>query len=253
VSPKGLADAPVTAVLFDYGLTLMTYTRPTQALHRAYSRIAATVGDNHWDADALLAAVHDRVAARVEAHEATGSLEEIDITAAHRDAYADLGITLDTQQLDDAMREEQVAWWEGIHVAPDTVPTLHTLRSAGLRLGICSNAPYRPASMREQLQHVGLLPLVDAAVFSGEVGWRKPASQIFEAALHALGSEPETTVHVGDRVREDVDGAHAAGMRAVRIRQHHDDPDPDERADAVIDRLADLPALLGLPRGRDGI
>jgi putative hydrolase of the HAD superfamily len=144
------------------------------------------------------------------------------------------------------MQAEQEAWWEGIHVAPDAAPTLRTLRAGGLRLGICSNAPYRPASMREQLAHVGLLPLVDAAVFSGEVGWRKPAPQIFAAALRALGADARTTVHVGDRLREDVDGAHAAGMRAVRLREHHDDADLDERADAVLDRLADLPPLLGL-------
>ena len=100
--------------------------------------------------------------------------------------------------------------------------------------------------MREQLAHVGLLPLVDAAVFSGEVGWRKPSPHIFEAALGALGAEPHTTVHVGDRLREDVDGAHAVGMRAIRLREHHDDPDPDAQADAVLDRLADLPARLGL-------
>ena len=100
--------------------------------------------------------------------------------------------------------------------------------------------------MREQLAHVGLLPMVDAAVFSGEVGWRKPSPQIFAAALQALGAHPATTVHVGDRIREDVDGAHAAGMRAIRLREHYDDPDPDSRADAVLDRLADLPALLGI-------
>jgi HAD superfamily hydrolase (TIGR01549 family) len=246
VSPATLCGRPVEAVLFDYGLTLMTYTRPVEALRRAYSRIAAMLGDPRWTADALLDAVHDRVDARVAAHEAAGGLEEIDISEAHRDAYRELGIDLDPARLDRAMREEQVAWWHGIHVAPRTVPTLQALRGAGLRLGICSNAPYRPASMREQLAHVGLLPLVDAAVFSGEVGRRKPAPEIFEAALRALEAVPETTVHVGDRLREDVDGAHAVGMRAVRIREHHDDPDPDARADAVIDRLTELPALLSV-------
>jgi putative hydrolase of the HAD superfamily len=78
------------------------------------------------------------------------------------------------------------------------------------------------------------------------VGWRKPSPHIFQAALAALQADPETTVHVGDRLREDVDGAHAAGMRAIRLREHHDDPDPDQRADAVLDRLAGLPALLGI-------
>jgi putative hydrolase of the HAD superfamily len=241
-----LDGEPVQAVLFDYGLTLMTYTRPVGALHRAYQRIAATLGDPRWTANALLDAIHDRIDARVAAHEAAGTLEEIDISAAHRDAYRELGIDLDPAALDAAMREEQVAWWDGIHVAPDAPATLRTLREHGLRLGICSNAPYRPASMREQLAHVGLLPLVDAAVFSGEVGWRKPSPRIFAAALQALGAEPATTVHVGDRVREDVDGAHAAGMRAIRLREHHDDPDLEGRAAAVLDELADLPALLGL-------
>ncbi len=242
---------PVHAVLFDYGLTLMTYLRPTEALHRAYTAIAALIPPTPdgttatLTADQLLDAVHDRVDARVAAHEAAGSLEEIDIRQAHRDAWADLGISLDADQLDEAMRLEQEAWWEGIRVAPDTVRTLTTLRNdLGLRLGICSNAPYRPSSMRDQLAHVGLLPLVDAAVFSGEVGWRKPAPAIFDAALAALHAEPRTTVMVGDRVREDVDGAHAAGMRAVRLREHHDDVDPEDRAEAVLDRLADLPALL---------
>jgi putative hydrolase of the HAD superfamily len=246
VSRASFGGRPVAAVLFDYGLTLMTYTRPASALHRAYARIAAMLDDPRWTADALLDAVHDRVDARVTAHEAAGTLEEIDITAAHRDAYRELGIDLDDARLDAAMREEQVAWWDGIHVAPGAPQTLRALRQSGLRLGICSNAPYRPASMREQLAHVGLLPLVDAAVFSGEVGWRKPSPRIFHAALDALGAQPDTTVHVGDRLREDVDGAHAAGMRAIRLREHHDDPDPDARADAVLDRLADLPALLGL-------
>jgi HAD superfamily hydrolase (TIGR01549 family) len=239
---------PVAAITFDYGLTLMTYTRPVEGLRLAYSRIAARLGDPRWTADTLLDAVHDRVDARVAAHEAAGTLEEIDIAAAHRDAYRDLGIRLDGAALDEVMREEQVAWWDGIHVAPGAPAVLRTLRAHGLRLGICSNAPYRPASMREQLVHVGLLPLVDAAVFSSEVGWRKPSPHIFAAALAALGATPELSVHVGDRVREDVDGAHAAGMRAIRLREHHDDGSVSAltRADAVLDRLADLPALLGL-------
>jgi len=246
VTQAHFAGRPVEAVTLDYGLTLTTFTRPEAALHHAYTRIAAMLGDHRWDADALLGAVHDRVDAQVRAHELAGTLEEIDITAAHRAAYGDLGIELDPATLDAVMREEQMAWWQGVHVAPDAPPTLRTLREHGLRVGICSNASYRPASMHEQLSHVGLLPLVDAAVFSSEVGWRKPSPRIFAAVLSALHVEAGAAVHVGDRVREDVDGAHGAGMRAIRLREHDDDPDPDGHADAVLDRLADLPALLGL-------
>jgi putative hydrolase of the HAD superfamily len=100
--------------------------------------------------------------------------------------------------------------------------------------------------MRAQLAHAGLADLVDAAVFSSEVGWRKPSPHIFAAALHALGATADRTVMVGDHVRNDIDGAHAAGLRAIRLREHFDDPDPNGHADAVLDRIEDLPGLLGL-------
>jgi putative hydrolase of the HAD superfamily len=98
--------------------------------------------------------------------------------------------------------------------------------------------------MRDQLDRLGLLPLLDAAVFSSAVGWRKPSPRIFERALAELGSRPPDTVMVGDRGREDVAGAHAAGMRAVLLREHRVDPAGEALADAVLDRLRDLLPLL---------
>jgi putative hydrolase of the HAD superfamily len=253
VSPASFLGAPVDAVLFDYGLTLVTHTRPEAALQRAYARIAATLpphpGGGGWDVDALLARVHDRVDDVLAEHEASGRLEEVDVYAVQHAAYQELGVRLDRDALDAAMEIEQRAWWEGLRVGPGTVATLQALRRAGLRLGICSNAAYRSASMRAQLAHAGLLPLVDAAVFSSEVGWRKPSPRIFAAALEALGAAAEGTVMVGDRVAADVDGAHAAGLRAIRLREHYDDPDPGGHADATLDRLADLPAMLGVDPG----
>ena len=237
---------PVRAVLLDYGLTLVTHTRPVAALHRAYAQIAAGLpprdGDRAWAAEELLAAVHDRVDRRVADNEM--ALEELDVVAAHREAYAELGLALDPEQIDEAMRLEQEAWWQGVQVADGTVATLATLRERGLRLGVCSNAAYRAASMRAQLDHVGLLSLVDAAVFSSELGWRKPSPHIFEAALATLHAEPATTVMVGDSGRADVGGAHGVGMRAIRLRQHRDDDDPEHPAEAVLDHLAGLPELL---------
>ena len=44
---------------------------------------------------------------------------------------------------------------------------------------------------------------------------------------------------VGDRRREDVAGARAAGLATIRVREQWDDPGPDD-ADAVIDTLPDL-------------
>ncbi len=245
---RGLDGPPPAAVLFDYGLTLVTYRRPDAALERVHERIsrllAVRLGVPVPEGARLLTAVHDVVEAAVDDHELSGGLEEIDLEPVTAAAYRALGLELSAALLDEVRRLEQEAWVEGISVAPDTVPTLRELRRRGLRLGLVSNAPYRAASMHDQLARLGLLPLLDAAVFSSAVGWRKPSPVIFERALAELGAGPEATLMVGDRGREDVDGAHGVGMRAALLREHRVDPGGATPPDAVLDRLAGVIALL---------
>jgi len=72
--------------------------------------------------------------------------------------------------------------------------------------------------------------------------------------LKKLGADPSRTLFVGDRVREDVQGPQALGMRAVLTREWRQEDDPGV-ADFVIARLGELPAivdrLLPGPRGAD--
>ncbi len=243
----GLGDRPIRALLFDYGLTLVTFERPEGALLAAYDAIARRLEASGLKpvhaAESLLHGVHDRVEQAVARHERAGLLDEIDLMAEERDAYAACGLRLPDPLLEEAGDMVQRAWWEGIRVAGDAVPVLTELRRAGLRIGLCSNAPYSSRSLHAQLEHVGLLHLFDSITFSGEVGRRKPAPEIFDAALAALGAGAATCAMVGDRRREDVGGARAVGMATIRTREHHDDRGPGN-ADAVIDRLGDLPTLL---------
>ena len=238
---------PLRAVVLDYGLTLVTYRRPDAELRAAYAAIAALLGERLElaapDAGVLLETVHDRVDAWVAAHEAGEALDELDIAALHRRAYAALGLRVPHEVLDECQRLEQEAWLAGVHAAPDAGAVVGALHDRGLRVGLCSNAPYRPASMHAQLAHVGLAPLLDAAVFSSEIGWRKPSPRIFAAVLERLDADAAEAVMVGDRRVEDIGGARAVGMRTVRTREHADDGEGPE-ADAVVDRLADLPDVL---------
>jgi HAD superfamily hydrolase (TIGR01509 family) len=249
MSPAGarLGGRPLDALLFDYGLTLVSFTRPTEALLRAHEEIAtrlrvAGVGPVP-SAATLLAEIHDRVEETVDRHQASGALTEIDAVAEERRAYAALGLRLSDELLDEVSGLAQRAWWEGVALPPATAATLGELRRRGLRLGLCSNAPYRSRSLRGQLAHLGLAGLLDSVTFSSEVGRRKPAPEIFTAALRALDAEAVRSAMVGDRRREDVQGARAAGLATIRVRQHGDDPGPDD-ADAVIDTLPDLLELL---------
>ena len=124
--------------------------------------------------------------------------------------------TSTTRLLDDVLRIEQEAWWHGAHVDPGRVPLLDALRQHGIRVGLCSNAPYRtPFAARAARATSGWTTHLDAVTFSAEVGWRKPSPRMFAAALRALGTRADRTVMVGDSEVADIAGAHAAGMRTV--------------------------------------
>ena len=80
---------------------------------------------------------------------------------------------------------------------------------SGLRLAVCSNLAYEygPAVR-------GLVPELDAYVFSYEVGVAKPHPTMYRLACAELGCAPAETVFVGDSKRCDFDGPQAFGMQA---------------------------------------
>jgi putative hydrolase of the HAD superfamily len=92
------------------------------------------------------------------------------------------------------------------------------------------------------VQSNGIADRVDAIVFSSETGRRKPAPELYEAALAAIDTKADRTLFVGDRVREDYEGPRALGMRAVIVTAHADEPPPD--GVPTIKSLAELPSLL---------
>ena len=229
-------------VLFDYGETLVEFIRPDAALADADARIAALLvasGQGKLTPEQLRAAILDRVEDDVLEHQRRGELREISVVDASRAAYAEAGIALDDSLLDEVLRIEQEAWWQGASLDPAALPLLDGLRQDGLRVGLCSNAPYRVPSLHAQLAHVGLDAHIDTVTFSAEVGWRKPSPRMFGAALAALGTNAAGTVMVGDSEANDIAGAHAVGMRAVLLcRSGGGGP---SEADAVITALGDVP------------
>ncbi|HKE02344.1 MAG TPA: HAD-IA family hydrolase [Planctomycetota bacterium] len=125
------------------------------------------------------------------------------------------------------------------HLYPETIPTLERLRALGLRLAVVSNWSPR---LLGHLERLGVAQLLDAAVVSAVEGIEKPSPGIFECALEKLGVAPDESMHVGDHVVKDVEGARAAGVRAVLIdRAGQGAPAGVE----TISSLAELPRLVG--------
>jgi putative hydrolase of the HAD superfamily len=129
-----------------------------------------------------------------------------------------------------------------LELAPEIGPTLRALREREIRIGIVCDVGFSGGEMlRDLLGREGLLEHFDGWSFSDETGHYKPAPEAFEPALAALEARPEEAMHVGDLRRTDVAGAAAFGMRTVRYRGMHDDPDESGvEADFVIDGHLEL-------------
>jgi putative hydrolase of the HAD superfamily len=110
----------------------------------------------------------------------------------------------------------------------DAAPALAELRELGLRLVCVSNWD---VSLPEVLARCGLAGGLDGIVTSAEVGSRKPNPAIFTPALRLAGCSAAEAVYVGDTPAEDVEGARAAGIRALLI---------DRRGGADIDSLTSI-------------
>jgi putative hydrolase of the HAD superfamily len=131
---------------------------------------------------------------------------------------------------------------ENWRLYPDVVPALQELRLHGYRLGVVSNWE---EWLEELLLTLEVHQLFDVIVASGPFGRAKPHPSIFARALELAEVTPAQAVHLGDSLREDVQGARAAGLRPILIDRRGRYPEADVER---ITSLSELPALLGQPR-----
>ena len=100
----------------------------------------------------------------------------------------------------------------------EQVAVVKKLRQLGIKTAIVTNvAEGRFAFQRNKIAAMGLTPLFDVIVLSGEVGVHKPDRRVFDYATKQLGVPNEACVFVGDNPDADIVGAVNAGMEAVWI------------------------------------
>lgn len=135
---------------------------------------------------------------------------------------------------------EMTRAWEHAHnfdLYDDVLPTLESLRSRSLKLGLISNTA---RDLDAFVAHHALE--VDAVVSSRVHGKVKPHGSIFLAALELLGVTVSDAAMVGDTPVDDVDGARALGIRAFLLDREGRFPNAESR----LTDLRELPAALGL-------
>ncbi|KAI3433051.1 uncharacterized protein J3R85_007240 [Psidium guajava] len=87
--------------------------------------------------------------------------------------------------------------------------TISILKDAGVKLAVVSNFDIR---LRKLLKDLNIVDLFDAVIVSSEVGYEKPDTGIFKAALDQLQVEPNRAVHIGDDEKADKYGAAVVGI-----------------------------------------
>ena len=237
-----LARPGIDAVLFDYGRTLVTFAYPTEdllgVLERFRPRIEQALGAPAPAADVLLR----DVLMPLEEHVESPGEDEVAYGDVYRATWRRAGLDLPYDLLHEILDAEQQCWDRAVRVDPDAPRVLTWLGGQGIKRAVCSNAPFPPEMMHRQVTSNGIAQLMDAVLFSSQFGRRKPAPEIYRAALKAVGVPADRALFVGDRVREDYEGPRTVGMRAVICTAHAAEIPPD--GIPTIATLAELPGLL---------
>jgi putative hydrolase of the HAD superfamily len=99
---------------------------------------------------------------------------------------------------------------------PECREVLQTLRRQGYIVGVISNWDIR---LLDILQGLDLMQYFQHVSISAVVGWEKPHTQIFRHATTAVVVAPARTLHIGDSLQADVQGAQQAGLQPLWLQR----------------------------------
>ncbi len=239
----------VRTVLFDFGHTLVDFARTEEALRDAYGlirdRLAGWVEDRAPpEVDELVEQIAGAVDEMVGRSYAERRLEELDQVSLFAEAFAAIGYELPPELLREVAELDHDSFSRSLKTPESTLTALRALKEMGMRIGLVSNVSLFPHKMHADLESLGLAELLDGAVFSSEIGVRKPDPRIFVHALRQVDGDAATAAFVGDRLNDDIVGAQAVGMRTILTREFRQEDPGEISPDAVVDALLEVPDVI---------
>ncbi len=166
------------------------------------------------------------------------------VAARVQDIYATLKIPLTPNAAEIVRKIQEME----VMIPPNFVAGVNeTLGQLSTRytLGIISDTIHTTGrGLRTMMERQGILKYFHAFVFSDEIGAAKPARAVFERAAKELGVPLGNIAHAGDRESNDVEGALAAGMKAILFTGAIDRGSANTRANAVCREFSELPQAI---------
>ena len=124
---------------------------------------------------------------------------------------------------------------------PDVAGLMNELEDLGLTVAIASNFDHRLNSVCD-----GLIELagVSRRLISSQVGFRKPATEFFQAVVEELEIPANQILMVGDDLVNDVQGALDAGFRSAWICRSANIPETVPTGVVALSNLRELLTLV---------
>ncbi len=100
-------------------------------------------------------------------------------------------------------------WRNQVKLFPDVEKTLAILASQYSLIAVTNG--------NANVNEIGIGQYFQFTVCAADVGVKKPSKILYEYAITQADQNPQKIVHVGDKYDEDVQGATAAGMKAIWV------------------------------------
>lgn len=237
-------------ILFDLGNTLMYYDAPWPgSLEEAASALTSQLVQEQVlvDPDAF----QKDFLARMTQYYTSREVDCVEVTSLdvlksllNEHGIADVPI----RQLRNALAAMYAVSQSYWHAEEETIPVLESLRQAGYRMGLVTNASDSD-DVQVLVDKAGIRGYMDVIVISADIGLRKPHPRIFETALKSWNARPEQAVMVGDLLPADILGANGMGIGSIwitrRASQRANQPFLETvKPDVTISSLGELPGVL---------
>ncbi len=126
-----------------------------------------------------------------------------------------LGRNISNRQADEVVSVYARAYRDHWKLFPDVWPCLDRLYSQ--RLGIITNADR--SQQIDKLVTAGIKDYFYVIVCYDKTGLAKPDPRMFARACRLIGCQPKEAVHIGDSLKDDVQGSRQAGIRGIWLNR----------------------------------
>lgn len=242
----------IDVIMFDWGGTLARVAYQEAAYQRGATRAAAVVAPNA-DAAAIDRWIQSVITAEIKAMQ-DPQHREVDLAALLTEWVVQQNGSDEKDRIAEAVRAVGESWIGALDPFPRMPEALQQLHDRGCRMGLVSNCIIPREYCLRELERHGVGDLLDFVVTSAQVGYRKPASRIYEQAIRQAfpDGRPDDlsrVLFVGDSPALDIIEPAKLGMKTALVTCKEDIWSQEDYArakpDLRIDAVSELPPILG--------